>query len=258
MYARGLDASSVQGALPVQALVDEGLSFVILKGQQGNDGFDPWFVRNRDAALAGGLLVFAYCFAYPLPSGTTFGRDPKEQAKLAVDRLHAVGYFGPICLDLEWPSPELWPKWGCTATSIATWCQVYCAEVAALIGRAPIIYTYPWWWAALSAADVSWASQYELWLAAYIKGWPMEGSGPRVLKPWATWTFWQFDGDGGLKMPNGVDADFCLFNGDVATLRTWAAPLADKLTPEGLAAYVAREQLTLPFDVVHPAVDLAS
>ena len=39
---RGLDASAVQGPLPYSKL-DPEIRFAILKAQQGNDGFDPWF-----------------------------------------------------------------------------------------------------------------------------------------------------------------------------------------------------------------------
>lgn len=226
---RGFDASEVQGLLPFDRL-DPSLRFVILKAQQGNDGFDPFFERNMRAALAAGLVPFAYAFAYPLPPAPDphgipgrliFGRDPIEQAKLCVDRILAFPEMRgrPIFLDLEWPAPTDWATWGCTAASVSAWCQAFCAEVARLSGVAPIIYTYPDWWHHVSAADVSWAAAYGLWLAAYVVGWPAAGSSPRVPFPWTDWLFWQFDGDKGLRLPNGVDADFCVCNGDETTLR---------------------------------------
>lgn len=221
---RGLDASSVQGPLPF-AKLDPDIRFCILKAQQGNDGFDPWFGRNMKAALTNGLVPFAYCFAYPLPpqnpgsviAGGIPGRDPCEQAKLCVDRVHAYPEMigRPLFLDLEWPPPNEWAKWGCTAEQISEWCRVFCAEVARLSGVTPVIYTYPWWWAEVSKADTSWAACYPLWLASYPgRGvWPKEGESPKVPRPWIDWLFWQWDGDGGLKLPNGVDSDFCVFNG---------------------------------------------
>lgn len=228
---RGLDASAVQAGLPFDKL-DPELRFCILKAQEGNAGFDPWFERNMRGALAAGLVPFAYCFAYPIQnrgpmtSGYVYGRDPKEQAKLCVDRVLAFLEMKgrPIFVDLEWPAPEKWATWGLTAESISTWCEAFCAEVALLSGTAPIIYTYPWWWQCLSAADVSWAAKYGLWLAAYVKDWPKETDHPRVPRPWDTWLFWQFDGDGGLKLPTGVDADFCVFNGDEDALQALRMP----------------------------------
>lgn len=232
---RGLDASSVQGALPYKELVEAGHRFVILKAQQGNDGFDPTFEKNMQAGFDAGLEVFAYCFAYPLPlKDGVYGRDPKEQAKICVDRVlrfpQMVGR--PIFLDLEWPEPTEWAKWGVTAKSIAEWCRIFCAEVHRLSGVRPILYTYPWWWAEVSkSGDIAWAAQYALWLAAYIKGWPAPGSSPRIPKPWTSWLFWQFDGNGGLVLPNGHDADFCVFNGEESDLQALARGIAPETAP---------------------------
>lgn len=236
---RGLDASAAQGLLPYSKL-DPEIRFVILKAQQGNDGFDPWFARNMRAALMAGLVPFAYCFAYPLPpnspkkgpvvAGGIPGRDPREQAKLCVDRVHAFPEMRgrPIFLDLEWPAPKDWADWGCTAESISEWCRAFCAEVARLSGVTPVLYTYHDWWTHVSFADTSWAAAYPLWLAAYPgKGWPAEGQSPKLPRPWIDWLFWQFDGDGGLRLPNGVDADFCVFNGTEEELQALVMPRAE-------------------------------
>lgn len=225
---RGFDASSAQGLLNFGKL-DPALRFVILKAQQGNDGFDPFFERNMRAALAAGLVPFPYCFAYPLPATNgVFGRDPLEQAKLCVDRVHAFPEMRgrPIFLDLEWPAPNEWAKWGCTAKQISEWCRDFCAEVQKLSGVAPVIYTYPWWWGEVSRADTSWAARYGLWMADYRAAgrWPDEGARPLIPTPWTDWLFWQFDGDKGLRLPSGADADFCVFNGDEEALAELALP----------------------------------
>lgn len=224
---RGFDASSVQGVIPFERVAGSGpeaLRFVILKAQQGNDGFDPTFERNMRAALDAGVEPFAYCFAYPLPSNGTPGRDPHEQAALFVDRVYRFAEMRgrPLFLDFEWPEPTEWAKWSCTAAQISAWCAACAEEVERLTGITPIIYTYPWWWAAVSKADVSWATLYPLWLAAYVAAWPKPGESPRIPKPWASWLFWQWDGNGGHRLPNGVDSDFCVFNGDEAALRRLA------------------------------------
>lgn len=107
------------------------------------------------------------------------------------------------------------------------------AEVHRLSGVAPVLYTYPWWWAAVrdgvsaygfpTKGDVTWAKAYGLWLASYRTGWPKPGDAPKVPAPWSQWTFWQFDGNGGLRLPNGIDCDFCVFRGDDAALTAFAA-----------------------------------
>lgn len=223
----GIDASSVQGDIPFHRM---SLDFIILKAQQGNDGFDPSFRKNLDAALAHGVEAFAYCFIYPLPH-----LDPKAQAKLFVEKVYAhpemVGR--PIFLDLEWPSPEEWAKWGCTKEQVSKFCEELCEEVENLSGRTPVIYTYPWWWKSIGSP--AWAERYPLWLASYT-------AEPVKLAPWGErWLFWQYDGDGKLFMPNGVDADFNYFNGD----------------KEALARFVAGPNREAPsFDIVHPRVPL--
>ena len=236
---RGLDASSVQGPLPYDKLGPE-YRFVILKAQQGNDGFDPWFVRNVRAGMSRGLEVFAYCFAYPLPDAPgKVNRDPLGQAKLFVERtLTACPELEgrPLFLDYEWPAPEEWAKWGCTPKQLSTWMEANAAEVTRLSGRKPAIYTYDWWWAQVrKGADVSWAAEYDLWMAWYTTRWPAPGERPRIPAPWTDWKFWQFDGNNGLKMPNGVDSDFCVFNGDEDALQEWTrGPRPDRPAGDGV------------------------
>lgn len=232
----------MQGAIPYW-LLSKDLRFAILKSQQGNDGFDPFFKRNVDQALAEGREPFPYCFAYPLPANGTPGRDPREQAKLFVDRTLGASRAmegRPFFLDYEWPEPNLWKRWGCSAAQISDWCAANAEEVELQTSVTPIIYTYPWWWAAVSAADVSWAERFPLWLAAYPgTGWPKEGDSPTVPHPWKDWLFWQFDGNGGLKMPNGLDSDFCVFNGDEEALQRLAGKEPDRPVGDGVLGRAA-------------------
>lgn len=243
---KGIDASSVQGALPFKQLVDIGIRFAILKAQQGNDGFDPWFERNMRGCLENGIEPFAYCFFYPIPVTTPDGvtdprRAPEYQAKLFVDRVYRFPEMRgrPLFLDYEWPEvvarpPKImkgWKEWGCSPSQMTEAMRANAAEVHTISGARPVIYTYDWWWAAIrdgaptygfpNGADVSWAADYELWMAWYVKSWPGPGSKPRIPKPWARALFWQWDGNGGELLPNGVDSDFCVFDGDEADLRVF-------------------------------------
>lgn len=210
---RGLDASAVQGALPIDALATAGHRFLFHKCQQGNDGKDPLFEENVAAARAAGFYVGAYHFLYPLPH-----LDPVEQAELffRASTLGAARGELPPAFDLEWPDPDRgWAKWKCTPKQISDWSQKCLERVEQLWGVVPIVYEYPYFHGKLAAgADVSWLERYRLWIAAY-------GPKPVVLSPWKDWTFWQNDGDGGEKLPNGRDADFDWFNGtedDLAAL----------------------------------------
>ncbi len=231
MILKGLDASSVQGALPYAELVKMGCRFVILKAQEGNDGFDPWFERNMKAGFDAGLEVFAYCFFFPLPvEPSKETRDPKHQAKLFVDRVYKFPEMQgrPIFIDEEWPEVQDWKRWGCSAAQINDAMRVNAEEVHRLSGVRPALYTYLYWWNTISLhADTSWAADYELWMAWYVNGWPGPGQKPRVPAPWTGARFWQFDGNGGLKLPNGVDSDFCTFDGTEEELLRFARPDLD-------------------------------
>jgi GH25 family lysozyme M1 (1,4-beta-N-acetylmuramidase) len=219
---RGFDASSVQGHIPFADAAKTSLAFGIFKCWTGNDGPDPNFEANVLGAETAGLVAFAYCFAFPLPEKAGHpGRDPKEQAKLFFDHAWKVCPGRPIFVDFEWPEPKDWAKWGCTAESISEWMRECCEELTRLCGGiAPIIYTYPDWWTHVSFADVSWAAEYSLWIASYVTTtWPTERDEPFMVHPWTDWLFWQWDGNGGQRLPNGVDADFVVFNGDADALR---------------------------------------
>lgn len=236
---RGFDASSVQGVLPYKQLVEQDIRFVILKAQQGNDGFDPYFERNMKAGLDAGLVVFPYCFFYPLPA-TKASLDPKFQAELFCEKVYRFDDMKgvPIFIDEEWPEVQNWKKWGCTAPQINASMKENAEEVHRISGVRPGLYTYLFWWQAVSAgADTSWAVDYELWMAWYAKGWPGGGSKPKVPKPWSSARFWQFDGNGGLVLPNGVDADFNVFDGTMEELRAFAG---QAMKPRNVATGTAK------------------
>jgi lysozyme len=209
----GLDASSVQGLLDVNALDAAGCRFLIHKCMQGNDGKDPFFERNIAAAKAKGWRVGAYHFLYPLPH-----LDPRKQAEgfFAASTLGAADGELPPALDLEWPDPDSgFVHWGCSPQQVSDWSKACAERVTELFGRRPLIYTYPYFMTKLRAAAVSWLAEYPLWIASY--GTPK----PALPAPWKDWAVWQYDGDKGERMPSGGDADFDRFNGDDAALEAF-------------------------------------
>ncbi len=230
---RGLDASSVQGALPIKALNDAGCRFLIHKCQQGNDGKDPYFERNVSAARAAGWKVGAYHFLYPLPH-----LDPVTQADgfYAASDLGAYNGDLPPAIDLEWPDPDAgWANRGCTAEQISDFARRCAERMTELYRRRPLVYIYPYFAAKLRAgADITWLSEYPLWIASYAVQ-------PLVPHPWSTWAFWQYDGNGGERMPGGGDADFNRFNGDEVALEAFCR------IPRG-----EREEETGSGPIIHP------
>ncbi|HNX50430.1 MAG TPA: hypothetical protein PKL08_09710, partial [Thermoanaerobaculaceae bacterium] len=89
-------------------------------------------------------------------------------------------------------------------------------EVAAAVRDGAPSYGFP------GKGDVSWAADFDLWMAWYRSGWPLPGDAPKVPSPFPTWKFWQFDGNGGLRLPSGTDSDFCVFNGSLEDLKAYA------------------------------------
>lgn len=197
MY-KGYDLSSVQGKLTLehyQQMVMNGISFIIVKSCTGNDGVDPYFTRNIALAQQAGLKVACYNFIYPLnDDGIHKGRDPISQAQM---HFKACQNQPLVFVDAEWPPPEQFSKWGVSPQSITNWLRLYLKEYERLSGRKPLIYTYPYWAAAVNLPQEF--AEYSLWIASYEKT-------PRIPKPWADWVIWQNTGGGG-KLPNGAPVD---------------------------------------------------
>jgi GH25 family lysozyme M1 (1,4-beta-N-acetylmuramidase) len=246
---KGLDVSSVQGKVDWTSVASMGCEFAFLKCSEGNKGTDPIFndaaflvdaqraagvmgrdirfLENVSGARKNGLLVAPYHFAYPLPhqEGNPL-RDPAAQAKFAFDCAEGLGsQHGelPPMLDLEWPEPTQWNKWGCNATQIIAWALEYLDAAGSYWGCAPVIYTYPDFWTHLGGAHEPLFAGYPLCIANYLHptDWPKASDRPHVLSPWTDWTFWQFTG-GQMRLPNGTPCDFEVFNGDGAALRALA------------------------------------
>lgn len=221
---RGVDVSAFQGVVPWGMLAHLGFRFGLLRCSIGNENReDVKFDANVKAAREAGVAAGPYHFAYPLPH-----LDPRAQAqhafKLADAGGHALGQqVGDMrpALDLEWPPPEKtgqtagqeWKKWGCSARQILDWGLAYLEEAELLWGVKPLVYTYPYFWRCLSAAGgLDGYAPYPLWMADYRASGrvPKPTERPTVPKPWGpdSVVMWQHDGDGGLRLPNGADADF--------------------------------------------------
>lgn len=247
---KGLDVSSYQGVVNWPSVVAMGCRFAFIKCSEGNkgrdpifdiptfnvdrrraanvSGRDPQFDANVDGARAAGLRIAPYHFAYPLPDqvGNPL-RSPANQAKFAFDCAEGLGSNDgelPPMLDLEWPTPENWTKWGCSADQIKTWAKEYLTAATGFWGCRPILYTYPYFWGKLEAAADDFFKDFPLCIASYPDAtqWPIEGEHPVLPKPWDHWTFWQFTG-GGMKLPNGTPCDFEVFAFGEAELKALCA-----------------------------------
>lgn len=210
---QGVDVFSGYGLIDWNLVAQSGVRFAWVKCWEGNEGKDPAFERNVQRARDAGIAVGGYHFAFPLPTDPKHpGRGALEQAEMYFKACSGLGSrpgeLSPA-LDLEWPPPNEWAKWGCSAQQISDWGRE-CAEAITLLwGRLPILYTYPWWWSALSKSDVSWAGRYPLWMAAYNHpgpGMPADGKRPPVPAPWTEWAAWQYSAEGSKERVPGIPA----------------------------------------------------
>lgn len=195
MTVKGIDISAIQGNVDFKALKASGIEFVIVRSGVGNQGTDKLYTTNITKAKEAGMKVMAYHFVFPLPDdGIHGGRSPAEQAKM-----HFEAAQGELAAcDLEWPIPQEWKKWGCTATQINKWALEYLKEYEKLSGQKMVVYTYPSF-ALVAKLDEEFAN-YPLWIASYK-------STPSVPKPWKDWVFWQTAGGNLLHLPNGMPVD---------------------------------------------------
>lgn len=224
----GIDVSAVQGTIQWPKVALSGVRFCYAKCGQGNDGADPMFAANVKGCREVGIYPGAYWFAYNLPSVRPGdGRTPREEAQRFFRLSGGLGRTPgelPPAIDCEWPEVGEWGKWGCNAKQISEWHRDFAMEVTQLWGKLPIIYTYPFFWRAVSAgADVLWAAQYPLWIANYMhidKPEPPPEAKPILPGPWPAWTIWQWSADKGRHIPGILtDIDRNLFHGDEAALR---------------------------------------
>lgn len=203
----GLDVSKFQGHVPWKACYDEGVRFVFIKATEATGYTDPMFLEHVEGARKAGMLIGAYCYFWP-------SRDPIGQAKFFHATAGSLGLDLPPVLDFEDRKGVEGP-WAIRAAS--RWLQ----ETERLWDKQAIMYSYPSFLSALKASDDRDKETHkalgtrDLWIAHYTKAEPF------VPAPWAEWKFWQFDGDKGRRLPNGVDADYNWFAGSEDDLRVY-------------------------------------
>lgn len=211
----GCDVFSGYGRINWKLVAASGIRFVWAKCAEGNEPArnDTAFRRNVDGARENGIAVGAYFFPYPLPSHKDHpGRSPLEQAYRFAEVSGLLGSqpgeLSPM-VDLEWPPPEEWAEWGCSAQQVSDWGREHCEAVQILWGRAPVLYQYPWWERAVGKENDSWAHRYPLAMAAYTHlgpGMPDDSQHPPVPPPWTDWAVWQYSANGSNVRIPGIPA----------------------------------------------------
>lgn len=220
----GVDVSAMQGTINDScwyAMRDKGIRFAIARVCVGNETWiDAQASLNIVRASSHGIVPGAYFFGYALKH-----IDPREQVEQWLKRCEVAGLdLGSlICaLDMEWPPPEQWAKWLVDGPFVAEWNLAALERARELTGRPWVLYSYPWEMKSVGVGNYPEFARSPLWLANYFAAgrWPSpdEVAGLKVPGPWSQITICQHDGNGGLRLPSGVDADFNVLQGGEAEL----------------------------------------
>jgi lysozyme len=202
--ALGLDVYSGNGTMNWTKIAAAGKTFAFVKATEGTDFEDPDLGYNEANGTATGMYIGCYDFAHPELN------TPAEEAEYFVDyasQYHAfsAGHMVPA-LDMETGDGA-----SVGTASLSVWCNDWCADVYALTGVHPVIYT-----------GTDFASDYlnssvidnPLWIASPSNN---PTTDPSIISPWTQWTFWQY-GQGAVNGDPASVADLDKYNGTLATL----------------------------------------
>lgn len=233
-----LDASDYQGEIPYDRLPPEIVG-IILKATDGARGRQKHFARNWREARAHGRLRGAYHWFQP-------GQSTLEQAKHHYDVVCTEGYEDddlPPSLDLEDSD-----NGAVVGRQLLGRYEEFMLYTESNFDRFSMTYSGTWFWNKYltdtgkptteggKPLDSELLSKRPYWHSAYPSlGTPVHAyreAAMRVAKmtsniahPWQSRkireTIWQFDGDGGLRLPNGVDVDVNIFHGTMDDLRSF-------------------------------------
>lgn len=182
--AEGIDVSGHQSPIDWARVRAAGVSFAYVKATEGTGYRDKSATRHASGAFAAGLDVGAYHYLRVRQGA----QDAAEQAHqfLAVHR--ALGCTLLPALDVETQGNE-----GRSYAEYLAAVRTFVDVVEAEIGRPPLLYTYPGFWAGSSqltgAEDLV---RCPLWIAHYTR------RGPTIPRPWTKATMWQYAAGAGV------------------------------------------------------------
>lgn len=226
----GIDAARWQGKLQdARELLAAGIRFVIHKAVHGlSSSPDPEFVHNfRKVGECPELVRGAYLWftdSHPVLQADNYARI-----------VFAAGYRDsdlPLAIDFEEPGTKY------RGNELLDRLRLCIQRVRFLTNRPVIVYTGRWYWLQFVGVDAPdlvesvllWHSQYPRLKIPNILACGLQPPAipePTLPPPWAARGrkafLFQWDGDGGCKLPNGVDADFNRFDGTIEQLRTICA-----------------------------------
>lgn len=180
----GIDVSGHQLPIDWEKVYRAGVRFAYVKATEGTGYRDKRATAHAAGAFAADLDVGSYHYLRVRRGA----QDAAEQAHqfLAVHR--ALGCTLVPALDVETQGNE-----GRTFGEYLAAIRAFVAVVEAELGRPPLLYTYPGFWAGseqLQAAED--LARCPLWIAHYTK------KGPTIPRPWKSATLWQYQAGAGV------------------------------------------------------------
>jgi hypothetical protein len=240
-----------------------GIEWAISKCWHGRGTVTSGEVHLSDALLAGLDAVGRYAWALP-------DEDLDMQVGAWCGRPLVPGEL-PRTIDWEHPDTKL------RGAALLKRGEYLIEKASDRHGVRPILYTGEWYWQGFCGnLDSQIFAECPLWLAAYPR---KQSTGtryqeavaevcggvmPDVPRPWRERgiqpVLWQFDGDKGLYLPNGVDVDVNVADRlKLLALRIDAVPLAPENIPtrrDTPAAIAAVREPIADYSVSSPATPL--
>lgn len=205
----GIDISRYQKGINIGKT---GADFVIVKASEGTQSVYATTKDQANATLLADKLLGLYHFARP-DTGNTAAQE--ADAFVAAAR----PFIGKAILVLDWERGDL------TDTA---WVKTFLDRVESKTKVRPLIY--------MSASVIRRANWSKIDTGIWVAGYPrnttvIDGFTPPpfnyILKPWKTWTLWQYTSSGRLPGWNG-HLDLDVFNGTRADWLELATPAKTK------------------------------
>jgi len=172
----GVDVSNHQGGgIDWGAANLAGIRFGWAKVCEDSSYVDPYWRGNRDRALAAGIRFGGYHYAHP-------NTDPVRQAHWFCD-LH-----GPMVAGMLRPALDLEEAFGVGRVGVHAWARTWMDVVESVLGVAPVLYTYPYFWQSAAGCPTGCCARNPLWFASYTSRQPAPPA------PWSKITAWQYAG----------------------------------------------------------------
>jgi GH25 family lysozyme M1 (1,4-beta-N-acetylmuramidase) len=193
------------------------LRFVYHKATHGTGGIDPEFAHNSVGRTA--MRWSGYYFWF-VP-----GQPPKKQAEWCFKNIEKTYTSRDLCVAMDFEEKA---SVGYGAQRLLDEAQECGERMEELLGHKIITYSGKGFWdhpQGCAGLDSEWFAYHDYWHAEYRGHVPLPDETPRLSVPWAKRGMharaWQFDGDKGLYLPNGVDSDFNFFDGGEDDMQAW-------------------------------------